>query len=85
MSVFPAKSGGYILPVKAEVRRKADIAAGELSDGEPGTAGRRLRGVSVNAPCSRSSPASQYRAEHRCAGASLVWPGAPGSICSGSR
>ncbi|HZC38769.1 MAG TPA: DUF1905 domain-containing protein [Sphingomicrobium sp.] len=25
-SVFPMKSGGYILPVKAEVRRKADIA-----------------------------------------------------------
>jgi hypothetical protein len=23
------KSGGYILPVKAEVRRKADIAAGD--------------------------------------------------------
>jgi len=28
-SVFPVKSGGYILPVKAEVRRKADIAAGD--------------------------------------------------------
>ena len=28
-SVFPLKSGGYILPVKAEVRRKAGIAAGE--------------------------------------------------------
>jgi hypothetical protein len=28
-SVFPQKSGGYILPVKAEVRRKAGIAAGE--------------------------------------------------------
>jgi hypothetical protein len=27
-SVFPQKSGGYILPVKAEVRRRADIAAG---------------------------------------------------------
>ena len=25
-SVFPMKSGGYILPVKAEVRRKANIA-----------------------------------------------------------
>jgi hypothetical protein len=23
------KSGGYILPVKAEVRRKADVAAGD--------------------------------------------------------
>ena len=28
-SVFPQKSGGYILPVKAEVRRKAEIAAGD--------------------------------------------------------
>ena len=28
-SVFPVKSGGYILPVKAEVRRKAAIAAGD--------------------------------------------------------
>jgi hypothetical protein len=28
-SVFPIKSGGYILPVKAEIRRKADIAAGD--------------------------------------------------------
>ena len=27
--MFPVKSGGYILPVKAEVRRKADIAAGD--------------------------------------------------------
>jgi hypothetical protein len=26
-SVFPMKAGGYILPVKAEVRRKAGIAA----------------------------------------------------------
>lgn len=29
-SVFPQKSGGYILPVKAEVRRRAGIAAGDL-------------------------------------------------------
>ena len=28
-SVFPQRSGGYILPVKAEVRRKAAIAAGD--------------------------------------------------------
>ena len=28
-SVFPQKSGGYILPVKADVRRRADIAAGD--------------------------------------------------------
>jgi hypothetical protein len=28
-SVFPQKSGGYLLPVKAEVRRKAGIAAGD--------------------------------------------------------
>ena|SRR5438309_2064262 len=28
-SVFPLNSGGYLLPVKAEVRRKADIAAGD--------------------------------------------------------
>ena len=28
-SVFPVKSGGYILPVKAGVRRKAGIAAGD--------------------------------------------------------
>lgn len=27
-SVFPMKSGGYFLPVKADVRRKAGIAAG---------------------------------------------------------
>jgi hypothetical protein len=27
--VFPVKSGGYILPVKADVRRKAGIAAGD--------------------------------------------------------
>jgi hypothetical protein len=29
-SVFPIKSGGYFLPVKAEVRRKAGIAAGDV-------------------------------------------------------
>lgn len=28
-SVFPQRSGGYILPVKAEVRRKAEIVAGD--------------------------------------------------------
>jgi hypothetical protein len=28
-SVFPQKSGGYILPVKAEIRRRAGIAAGD--------------------------------------------------------
>lgn len=28
-SVFPQKSGGYILPVKASVRRDAGIAAGD--------------------------------------------------------
>ena len=28
-SVFPQKAGGYILPVKAEVRRRAGIAAGD--------------------------------------------------------
>lgn len=28
-SVFPQKSGGYILPVKAEVRRRTGIAAGD--------------------------------------------------------
>jgi hypothetical protein len=28
-SAFPMKSGGYVLPVKAEVRRKAGIAAGD--------------------------------------------------------
>lgn len=28
-SVFPVKSGGYILPVKAQVRRDAGIAAGD--------------------------------------------------------
>ncbi|MFP5329721.1 MAG: DUF1905 domain-containing protein [Alphaproteobacteria bacterium] len=28
-SIFPQKEGGYILPVKAEVRRKAGIAAGD--------------------------------------------------------
>ena len=28
-SVFPVKSGGYFLPVKAAVRRKAEIAAGD--------------------------------------------------------
>ena len=28
-SVFPQKSGGYILPVKASVRREAAIAAGD--------------------------------------------------------
>lgn len=28
-SVFPQKSGGYILPVKADVRRRANIAAGD--------------------------------------------------------
>jgi hypothetical protein len=29
-SVFPQKSGGYILPVKAGVRRDAEIAAGDV-------------------------------------------------------
>ena len=28
-SVFPQKSGGYLLPVKKEVRCKADIGAGD--------------------------------------------------------
>ena len=28
-SVFPQKSGGYILPVKADVRRRAAISAGD--------------------------------------------------------
>lgn len=28
-SVFPLNSGGYLLPVKAEVRRNADLAAGD--------------------------------------------------------
>lgn len=28
-SVFPQKSGGYILPVKADVRRRAAIVAGD--------------------------------------------------------
>jgi len=28
-SVFPQKSGGYLLPVKASVRREAEIAAGD--------------------------------------------------------
>ena len=28
-SLFPLKGGGYILPMKAEVRRKAGIAAGD--------------------------------------------------------
>jgi hypothetical protein len=28
-SIFPQKSGGYLLPVKAEVRRLAAIAEGE--------------------------------------------------------
>ena len=28
-SVFPQKTGGYILPVKASVRREAGIAAGD--------------------------------------------------------
>lgn len=28
-SVFPMKSGGYFLPVKADVRRKTGIAAGD--------------------------------------------------------
>ncbi|MFL6752621.1 MAG: DUF1905 domain-containing protein [Sphingomicrobium sp.] len=28
-SVFPLNSGGYLLPVKAEVRRKAEIGAGD--------------------------------------------------------
>ena len=29
-SVFPQKSGGYLLPVKADVRRRAGIGAGDL-------------------------------------------------------
>ncbi len=28
-SIFPQKSGGYVLPIKAEVRRQAGIAAGD--------------------------------------------------------
>ena len=28
-SVFPLNKGGYLLPVKAEVRRKADLSAGD--------------------------------------------------------
>ena len=31
-SVFPQKSGGYILPVKADVRRRAKIGAGDEVD-----------------------------------------------------
>jgi hypothetical protein len=30
-SVFPQKSGGYVLPVKAEVRRRAGIVPGTRS------------------------------------------------------
>jgi len=29
-SVFPMQSGGYFLPVKADVRRKTGIAAGDV-------------------------------------------------------
>ena len=29
-SLFPQKSGGYLLPVKADVRRRAGIAAGNV-------------------------------------------------------
>jgi hypothetical protein len=29
-SVFPQKAGGYILPVKADVRRRAGMAAGDV-------------------------------------------------------
>jgi len=28
-SVFPLNSGGYLLPVKADIRRRADLAAGD--------------------------------------------------------
>ena len=28
-SVFPLNAGGYLLPIKAEVRRKANLAAGD--------------------------------------------------------
>ena len=28
-SIFPQKSGGYILPIKSDVRRRAGIAAGD--------------------------------------------------------
>jgi hypothetical protein len=28
-SIFPQKAGGYILPIKAEVRSQAGIAAGD--------------------------------------------------------
>jgi len=28
-SVFPQKSGGYILPIKADIRRRAGISAGD--------------------------------------------------------
>jgi hypothetical protein len=28
-SVFPLNAGGYLLPVKAEVRKRAEIAAGD--------------------------------------------------------
>lgn len=28
-SIFPMKTGGYLLPVKADVRRRAGIAAGD--------------------------------------------------------
>lgn len=31
-SIFPQKSGDYILPVKADVRRRAGIAAGDEVD-----------------------------------------------------
>jgi len=28
-SIFPQKSGGYILPIKADVRRRAGVGAGD--------------------------------------------------------
>jgi hypothetical protein len=28
-SIFPQKSGGYILPIKGDIRRRAGIAAGD--------------------------------------------------------
>jgi hypothetical protein len=29
-SVFPQKSGGYILPIKADVRRRAGVSTGDI-------------------------------------------------------
>ena len=61
-SVFPQKSGGYILPVKAEVRCKAQIAAGDVVTVITASYASRSQGCAGRPRCTRSASPGAWRA-----------------------